>query len=71
MWFADDIVLVCKKKSELRRWKTALEEKGFKISRTKAEYLQFNDYQDLDDMKVDEEIIKKVQAFKYLGTHVS
>ena len=69
------IVLVCKTKPELRRqrsrWKTALEEKDFKISRKKTEYLQFNDYEDLDDMIMDEEIIKKVQAFKYLGTHVS
>ena len=64
MLFADDIVLVCKTKPELRRrlsrWKTALEEKGFKISRTKTEYFQFNVYEDLDDMKMDEEIIKKV-----------
>ena len=70
-----DIVLVCKTKPELRRqlsrWKTALEEKDVKISRTKAEYLQFNDYEDLDHMKMDEEVNKKVQVFKYLGTHVS
>ena len=75
MLFADDIVLVCRTKTELRRqlstWKRALEEKGFKISRSKTEYLQFNDFEDLDDMKMDEEIIKKVPAFKYLGTHVS
>ena len=50
---------------------TALEEKGFKISKTRTEYLQFNDCKDLDDMKMDEEIIKKVQALKYLVTHVS
>ena len=40
MLFADDIVLVCKTKEELRRqlsrWKKALEEKGFKISKTKT-----------------------------------
>ena len=75
MLFADDIVLVCETKPELRRqlsrWKKVLEEKGFRISRTKTEYLQFNDYEDLEDMKMDEEIIKKVKAFKYLGTHVS
>ena len=63
--------LMCETKPELRRqlsrWKTALEEKSFKISRMKTEYLKFNDYEDLDDMKMDEEIIKKVQAYKYLG----
>ena len=71
MLFADDVMLVCKTKAELRRqllrWKTALEEKGFKISRTKTEYLQFNDHEDLDDMKMDEGIVKEVQAFKHLG----
>ena len=76
MLFADDVMLVCKTNPQLNRqlsrWKTALEEKGFKISRTKTEYLQINDDEDLDDMKMDEEIIKKVQAFKYLGgMHVS
>ena len=75
MLFADDIVLVCKTKAELRRqlsrWKNALEEKGFKISRTKTEYLQFNDQDDEEGMTMDNEIIKRVQAFKYLGTHVS
>ena len=64
MLFADDIVLVCKIKPELRRrlsrWRTALEENGFKTSRTKTEYFQFNDYEDLDGMKMGEEIIKKV-----------
>eukprot|EP00795_Rhopilema_esculentum_P014763 gene14763-5870_t len=75
MLFADDIVIVCKIKAELRkrlsRWKRALEEKGFTISRTKTEYLQPNDFEDLDDMRMDEEIIKKIPAFKYLGTHVT
>ena len=70
MLFADDIV-----KAELRKrlsgLKKALEEKGFKISRTKTEYLQFNDFEDLDDMRMDEEIIKKFPAFKYLGTFVT
>ena len=64
MLFADDIVLVCERKLELRRqlsrWNKVLKEKGFQISKTKTEYLQFTDYEDLDDMKKDEEIIKKV-----------
>eukprot|EP00795_Rhopilema_esculentum_P005205 gene5205-342_t len=62
--FADDIVTVCETEAELRRrlsrWKRALEEKGFKINRTKTEYLQFNDFEDLGDMRMDEEIIKKI-----------
>ena len=75
MLFADDIVIVCETKAELWKrlsgLKRALEEKGFKISRTKTEYLQFNDFEDLDDMRMDEEIIKKFPAFKYLGTFVT
>ena len=41
------------------------------MSRTKTEYLQFNDQDDEEGMAMDNEIIKRVQAFKYLGTHVS
>ena len=45
MLFADDIILVCKTRAELRRklsqWRKALEEHGMKISRTKTEYLPF------------------------------
>ncbi len=75
MLFADDIVLVCKTKAELRiklsQWKKALEDRGLKISRTKTEYLSFNDFEDGSEMKMDDEIIKKVPAFKYLGSHVA
>ncbi|KAK4316667.1 hypothetical protein Pmani_012193 [Petrolisthes manimaculis] len=39
MLFADDIVVVCKTKAELKRelsrWRRALEDRGFKISRIK------------------------------------
>eukprot|EP00795_Rhopilema_esculentum_P014606 gene14606-5685_t len=35
------------------------------------EYFHFNDFENLDDMRMDEEIIKKIPAFKYLGTHVT
>ncbi|KAK4299957.1 hypothetical protein Pmani_027812 [Petrolisthes manimaculis] len=69
MLFADDIVLVCKTKAELKRelsrWRRALEDRGFKISRTKTEYLQFNDNEDDEEMRMDDESIKRVAAFKY------
>ena len=62
---------MCETKAELRRqlsrWTTALEEKGFKISRAKTEYLQFNDYENLDDMKMDAEIFKKVRLSSTWG----
>ncbi|KAK4324483.1 hypothetical protein Pmani_004890 [Petrolisthes manimaculis] len=67
MLFADDIVLVCKTKAELKRelsrWRRALEDRGFKISRTKTEYLQFNDNEDDEEMRMDDESIKRVAAF--------
>ena len=71
MLFADDIVLVRKTKAELggklSRWKKVLEDKGFKISRTKTEYLWFNGRADGEEMRMDDEIIKRVPAFKYLS----
>nr|XP_027231092.1 uncharacterized protein LOC113822750 [Penaeus vannamei] len=75
MLFADDIVLVCKTKESLReklsQWKRALEDRGLKISRTKSEYLSFNDFEEENGVEMDDEIIKRVPAFKYLGSHVT
>ena len=46
MLFADDIVLVGKTREELSeeltKWRRALESRGFRISRSKTEYIQFN-----------------------------
>ena len=46
MLFADDIVLVDELRdcvnAKLERWREALESKGFKISRTKTEYMNCN-----------------------------
>ena len=46
MLFADDIVLIDETKYEvnakLEVWREALESKGFKISRTKIEYIKYN-----------------------------
>jgi len=75
MLFADDIVLVCNTKESLRdklsQWKRALEDRGLKISRTKSEYLSFNDFEEENGVEMDDEIIKRVPAFKYLGSHVT
>ena len=53
----------------LSQWRKALEEHGMKISRTKTEYLPFN--ANGGEMKMDEEVIKQVSSFKYLGSHVT
>nr|XP_027221221.1 uncharacterized protein LOC113813441 [Penaeus vannamei] len=75
MLFADDIVLVCKTKESLReklsQWKRALGDRGLKISRTKSEYLSFNNFEEENGVEMDDEIIKRVPAFKYLGSHVT
>ena len=46
MLFADDIVLIDETKSgvnaKLDVWREVLESKGFKISRTKTEYIKYN-----------------------------
>ena len=46
MLFADDIVLINESRDvvnvKLKRWQKALESKGFKISRTKTEYMNCN-----------------------------
>ena len=76
MLFADDIVLVDETKSGVERklelWRDALETKGFKISRTKTEYMHCNFSGRVNennlDVKIDNEFIPKKQIFKYLGS---
>ena len=74
MLFVDDIVLVGKTREELSeeltKWRRALESRGFRISRSKTEYIQFN-LDEEGEVLMDGEEIKKVSAFKYLGSHVS
>nr|XP_027224790.1 uncharacterized protein LOC113816996 [Penaeus vannamei] len=75
--FADDIdiVLVCNTEESLRdklsQWKRALEDRGLKISRTKSEYLSFNDFEEENGVEMDDEVIKRLPAFIYLGSHVT
>nr|XP_027215958.1 uncharacterized protein LOC113808684 [Penaeus vannamei] len=75
MLFADDIVLVRNTNESLRdklsQWKRALEDRGLEISRTKSEYLSFNEFEEENGVEIDDEIIKWVPAFKYLGSHVT
>ncbi|XP_070045287.1 uncharacterized protein [Nicotiana tomentosiformis] len=76
MLFADDIVLIDETCSgvnaRLEVWRQALESKGFKLSRTKTEYLEckFSDgTHDVDvEVKLDAQVIPKRASFKYLGS---
>nr|XP_009800188.1 PREDICTED: uncharacterized protein LOC104246132 [Nicotiana sylvestris] len=76
MLFADDIVLIDETRigvnARLEVWRKTLESKGFKLSRTKTEYLEckFSDgTHDADvEVKLDVQVIPKRASFKYLGS---
>ena len=74
MLFADDIVLCSTSKEEVERkaenWRRALEDRGLKISRKKTEYLRFCEEGD-EEVRLQGEILKRVDSFKYLGSTVA
>ncbi|XP_070039069.1 uncharacterized protein [Nicotiana tomentosiformis] len=73
MLFADDIVLIDKTRNRvnarLEVWRHTLESKGFKLSRTKTEYLEcrFSDgtHEADVDVNLDTQVIPKKGSFKY------
>ncbi|XP_015162155.1 uncharacterized protein [Solanum tuberosum] len=76
MLFADDIVLIDETRdrvnARLEVWRQTLESKGFRLSRTKTEYLGCKFSDALDEADVDvrlaTQIIPKKESFKYLGS---
>ncbi|MCF8704115.1 hypothetical protein L3055_11315, partial [Corynebacterium sp. MC-02] len=74
--FADDIVLIdetrTKVNDRLEAWRHALESKGFKLSRTKTEYLECKFSVERDEANFDVRLatqpIPKRKNFKYLGS---
>ena len=76
MLFADDIVLIdetrTKVNDRLEAWRHALESKGFKLSRTKTEYLECKFSVERDEANFDVRLatqpIPKRENFKYLGS---
>ncbi|XP_070028586.1 uncharacterized protein [Nicotiana sylvestris] len=74
MLFADDIVLIDETRGaaneRLEVWRQALESKGFKLSRTKTEYLECKFSIEPTvvrvDMRLDSQVIPKRGSFKYL-----
>ena len=74
MLFADDIVLVDEIREgvneKLERWRHTLESRGFRMSRSKTEYLHycFSGREDAKgDVTIERMQIPKVDKFKYLG----
>ncbi|KAL5153826.1 LINE-1 retrotransposable element ORF2 protein [Glycine soja] len=76
MLFADDIVLLGESREELNErletWRRALETHGFRLSRSKSEYMEckFNKRRRVSnsEVKVGDHIIPQVTRFKYLGS---
>jgi len=75
MLLADDIILIDETKEEvndkLERWRHTLKSRGFKVSRSKTEYLHccFSGREDVGgEVTIDRMTISKVEKFKYLGS---
>ncbi|KAH1225351.1 LINE-1 reverse transcriptase [Glycine max] len=76
MLFADDIVLLGESREELNErletWRRALETHGFRLSRSKSEYMEckFNKSRRVSNLeeKIRDHIIPQVTRFKYLGS---
>ncbi|XP_070048615.1 uncharacterized protein [Nicotiana tomentosiformis] len=76
MLFADDIVLIDETRGSVNErlevWRRTLEYKGFKLSKTKIEYVEFKfssvpGEADMD-VRLDSQVIPKKGSFKYLGS---
>jgi hypothetical protein len=75
MLFADDVVLVDETRAgvngKLELWKDALESKGFRISRTKTEYMMcdfsMTGHED-GVVSLDRQVVAKKETFRYLGS---
>jgi hypothetical protein len=74
MLFADDVVLVDDSRAEVNRklelWRHTLELKGFKLSRTKTEYMRcdFSATRHEGDVSLDGQVVAKNDTFQYLGS---
>ena len=76
MLFADDVVLIDESKvglnAKLELWRDALESKGFKISRTKTECMEFNFKEgrtiDRALVEIDGQEVPRCDQFRYLGS---
>jgi hypothetical protein len=77
MLFADDVVLVDDSRTEVNRklelWRHTLESKGFRLSRTKTEYMRCDfsaTRHEEEDVSLDGQMVAKKDTFRYLGSRL-
>ena len=74
MLFADDVVLVDESQAGVNRklelWRQTLESKGFRLSRTKTEYMRcdFDGVAHTGDVSLEGQVVPKKNTFRYLGS---
>ncbi|KAG2648850.1 hypothetical protein PVAP13_1NG067966 [Panicum virgatum] len=75
MLFADDVVLVDESRAEVNRklelWRRTLESKGFRLSRTKTEYMMCDfsaTRHEGGDVSLDGQVVVQKDTFWYLGS---
>jgi hypothetical protein len=75
MLFVDDVVLVDESQVEVNRklelWRQTLESKGFRVSRTKTEYMRCNfgnATHEEGEMSLEGQVVPKKDTFRYLGS---
>ena len=75
MLFADDVVLVDESRAgvngKLELWRSTLESKGFRLNRTKTEYIMCDfsvTRQEDGDVSLDGQMVPQKDMFRYLGS---
>uniref|UniRef100_A0A453N5L0 Reverse transcriptase domain-containing protein n=3 Tax=Aegilops tauschii subsp. strangulata TaxID=200361 RepID=A0A453N5L0_AEGTS len=74
MLFADDVVLVDDSRMGVNRklelWRQTLESKGFRLSRTKTEYMMcgFSTTRCEEEVSLDGQVVPRKDTFRYLGS---
>jgi hypothetical protein len=77
MLFADDVVLVYDSRTRVNRklelWRQTLESKGFRLSRTKTEYMRCGfstttHHEEEEEVSLDGQVVPRKDTFRYLGS---
>ena len=75
MLFVDDVVLVDESRTgvnqKLELWQETLESKGFRLSRTKTEYMRCDfgtTTQEEEDISLEGQVVPRKDIFRYLGS---